>query len=60
MLREQMITFLEAAAVILLITNVLSIAATTCAIRLLNDFSNARRGRGVIARKPSEMVQRNS
>jgi hypothetical protein len=49
--REQMINFLGVAVVFLLITNALSIAATTCAIQLLSRFSGAEREQGIIERK---------
>ena len=58
MLREQMINFLEAAVVFLLVTNALSIAATTYAIQLLNGFSGARREQGIIERKLNAFVRR--
>ena len=57
---EQMINFLEAAVVFLLLTNALSIAATTCAIRLLNGFSGEKRERGIIDRTLNAIVQRAS
>ena len=58
--REQMINFLEAAVVFLLVTNALSIAATTYAIQLLNGFSSAKREQGIIERKLNAIVQRAS
>jgi len=58
MFREQMINFLEAAVVFLLITNALSIAATTYAIQLLNGFGGAKRERGTIERKLNALLQR--
>ena len=60
MFREQMINFLQAAVVFLLVTNALSIAATTYAIRLLNRFSDAKREQGIIERKLNAIVQRAS
>ena len=60
MFREQMVNFLEAAVVFLLVTNALSIAAKTCAIRLLNGFSGAERKQGIIERKLNAIVQRAS
>ena len=60
MFREQMINFLEAAVVFLLVTNALSIAATTYAIQLLHGFSGAKREQGIIERKLSAIVQRAS
>jgi hypothetical protein len=59
-LRDQMINFLEAAVVFLLITNALSIAATTCAIQLLNRFGGAKREQGIIERNLNAIVQRAS
>jgi len=56
--REQMINFLEAAVVFLLVTNALSIAATTYAIRLLNGFGGAKREQRIIERKLNAMLQR--
>jgi len=58
MFREQMINFLEAAVVFLLITNALSIAATTYAIQLLNGFGGAKREQGTIERKLNALLQR--
>jgi len=58
MFREQMINFLEAAVVFLLITNALSIAATTYAIQLLNAFGGAKREQGIIERKLNAILQR--
>ena len=60
MFREQIINFLQAAVVFLLVTNALSIAATTYAIRLLNGFSGGRREQGFIERKLNALVQRAS
>ena len=56
--REQMVNFLEAAVVFLLVTNVLSIAATTYAIQLLNGFGGARREQSMIERKLNAIVHR--
>ena len=58
MLREQMINFLEAAVLFLLLTNTLSIAATTYAIQLLNGFGREKRDQGIIERKLRAIVQR--
>ena len=58
MLHEQMINFLESAVVFLLITNALSIAAATYAIRLLNGFGGAKRNQAVLERKLNAIVQR--
>ena len=57
MFREQMINFLESAVVFLLITNALSIAATTYAIQLLNGSNGAKREQGIVARKLNAIVQ---
>ena len=56
--REQMINFLEAAVLFLLLTNALSIAATTYAIQLLNGFGGEKRDQGIIERKLKGIVQR--
>jgi len=58
--REQIVNFLEAAVVFLLVTNALSIAATTYAIQLLNGVSNARREPGIIERKLNAILFRAS
>ena len=60
MLREQMINFLEAAVVFLLVTNALSVAATTYAVRLMSGFGGAKREQGAIERKLNAIVQRAS
>jgi hypothetical protein len=52
MLREQMINFLQATVIFLLITNAFTITAAVCAIHLLNGAPLERRqGAGVIERK---------
>jgi hypothetical protein len=56
--REQMINFLQAAVVFLLVTNALSIAATTYAIQLLNGLGGGKREKGIIERKLNAIVQR--
>jgi len=43
--------------VFLLITNALSIAAATYAIRLLNVFGGAKREQGILERKLNAIVQ---
>jgi hypothetical protein len=58
MLREQIINFLEAAVIFLLITNALSVAATTYAIQLLNCVTIAKREPGIIERKLNAMLGR--
>jgi hypothetical protein len=60
MLRDQMINFLQAAVVFLLITNALSITATTYAIQLLNGVSDAKRGPELLERKLNAILQRAS
>jgi len=60
MFHEQMINFLEAAVVFLLVTNALSVAATTYAVQLLSSFGDAKRKQGIIERKLSAIVQRAS
>jgi len=55
--REQFVNFLEAAVVFLLVTNALCIAATICAIRLLNGFGGAKREPGIIERKLEAIVR---
>jgi hypothetical protein len=60
MFRELMINFLQAAVVFLLITNALSIAATTYAIQLLSSFGGAKREPGKIERKLNAILQRAS
>jgi hypothetical protein len=56
--REQMISVLEPDVVFMLATSVLSIAATSCTIRLLNGFSDAKHGQGIIERKLSAASNR--
>jgi hypothetical protein len=46
-----MINFLEAAVVFLLLTNAVSILATTCAMRLLRSSVGAGRGPTMVERK---------
>ena len=58
--RDQMINFLEAAVVFLLLTNALSVVATTYAVQLVNRSGAAKREQGFIERKLSAMVQRAS
>jgi hypothetical protein len=51
MLREQMINFLQATVIFLLITNAFTITAAVCAIRLLTGAPlEKRRASGVIGR----------
>jgi hypothetical protein len=56
--RDQMINFLEAAVVFLLVTNALSIVATTYALQLLNGLGAAKREQGIIERKLNAIFQR--
>jgi hypothetical protein len=58
MFREQIVNFLETTVVFLLITNVLSVAAATRAMQLLNAVATARREPGLIERKPSAILHR--
>jgi hypothetical protein len=58
MLREQIINFLEAAVIFLLITNALRVAATTYAIQLLNGVTSAKREPGIVERKLKAMLGR--
>jgi hypothetical protein len=52
MLREQMINFLQATVIFLLVTNAFTIAAVVCAIRLLTGAPLAKRqAAGVIERR---------
>jgi hypothetical protein len=55
---EQMVNFLEAAVVFLLVTNALSIAATTWAIQPLNGVAAAKRDPGFIERKLNAILSR--
>lgn len=59
MFREQMINFLEAAVLFLLITNALSVAAATYAIRVMRAFVPAGREAGsAVARKIDALLRR--
>jgi hypothetical protein len=58
MFREQMINFLQATVVFLLVTNALSIAATAYALQLLNGPGGAKREQGIIERKLNAIFQR--
>ena len=58
--RDQIVNFLEAAVVFLLVTNALSIAATTWAIQLLNGVAAAGREPGFIERKVNALLSRTS
>ena len=58
MFRDQIVNFLEAAVVFLLVTNALSIAATSWAIQLLNGVASGRREPGFIERKLNALLSR--
>ena len=58
--RDQIVNFLEAAVIFLLVTNALSIAATTWAIQLLNGLGAAGREPGFIERKVNALLSRTS
>ena len=51
MLRDQMINFLEAAVVFLLLTNAISAMAATCAMRLLCQHAGATGRPTILERK---------
>jgi hypothetical protein len=51
MFHDQMINFLEAAVVFLLLTNVVSAVAAACAMRLLNQHAGVTQGPTSIERK---------
>ena len=57
MFHEQMTSFLEAAVVFLLITNALSMAATTYAIQLLKGIGSAKREQGIFEGKLNAIIQ---
>ena len=57
MFHEQIVNFLEAAVVFLLITNALSVAATTYAVQLLRSLGGAKREQGIIERKLNAILQ---
>ena len=56
MLHDQVINFLEAAIVFLLLTNAASAMAATCAMRLLNQHAGASRVPTTIERKLSAIL----
>jgi len=58
MFHDQMINFLQAAVVFLLLTNALSMLAATCAIRLLNGFADANQERTISERKLNTILRR--
>ena len=60
MFHDQIVNFLEAAVVFLLVTNAISVAATTYAIQLLNGVTGAGRDPGIIERKLNAMLHRAS
>ena len=51
MFHDEMINLLEAALVFLLLTNAVSAAAATCALRMLNQSADAKREPTSIERK---------
>jgi hypothetical protein len=51
MFRDQMINFLQAAVVFLLLTNVASVLVATCAMRLLSHYAGVTRAPTSIERK---------
>lgn len=57
---EQIVNFLEATVVFLLITNALSVATTTYAIQLLNGVTSPGREPGIIERKLRAILSRAS
>jgi hypothetical protein len=59
MLRDQMVNFLEAAVVFLLLTNALIATAATCAIRMVKVMGHAQQeAGGVVGRKIDGMLRR--
>jgi len=56
--REQVINFLEAAVVFLLITNAFSVFAAICAIQLLSDRAGVRVLPAVVNRKLETLLRR--
>ena len=58
MFHDQMINFLEAAVVFLLLTNAVSLLAATCAMRLLHSFAGAKREPTLIERKLDLIIGR--
>jgi hypothetical protein len=56
MFHDQMINFLEAAVVFLLLTNMVSALMATCAMRLLNQSAGITRGPASIERKLNAML----
>jgi hypothetical protein len=60
MLRDQMINFLQAAVVFLLLTNAVSAAAVIAAVRLLSLQANVKRTPTAIERKLNLLLGVNS
>jgi hypothetical protein len=59
MFREQMVNFLEAAVVFLLLTNVVIATAATCAIRMVKVMGHAQQEAGsAVSRKIDGMLRR--
>jgi len=60
MFHDQMISFLEAAVVFLLLTNAISALAATYAVRLLHSFADTKREPTLIERKLGLIVGRSA
>ena len=60
MFHDQIINFLEAAVVFLLLTNATSAVAAACAMRLVNQCSGVTQGRTRIERKLNAILGRNA
>jgi hypothetical protein len=60
MFHDQMINFLQAAVVFLLLTNAISILAATCAMRLLHSFADTKREPTLIERKLATILNRSA
>jgi len=60
MFHDQLISFLEAAVVFLLLTNVVSLTAVTLAVRLLHSIAGAKREPTLIERKLALILARNA
>jgi hypothetical protein len=59
MLHDQMINFLEAAVLFLLMTNALSVAAASCAIRMMKaSVPGGREVGGAVERKIDAILRR--
>jgi hypothetical protein len=60
MFHDQMINFLEAAVVFLLLTNAISVAAAAYAMRLLHGFAGAKREPTLLERKLGLILDRSA